>query len=88
MAKKRTPEEVDRSLRAQIAANTRWAIEPNRTQAMAPARAAFVKKFEKQVDPDGTMDPVVRAERVDNLMRAHMLKVAMKGAQARRKQQP
>jgi hypothetical protein len=42
-------------------------------------------RFEKQVDPDGTLDPVERARRADQAMRAHMARLALKSAQARRR---
>ena len=35
----------DRSLRAKVAAHTRWSRETDRTRATAPARAAFDARF-------------------------------------------
>jgi hypothetical protein len=44
-----------------------------------------MKRFESMVDPDGTLDPVERAKRARQLMRAHMTRAALRSAQARRR---
>jgi len=72
-----------RVLIAQIAAAERWAREPDRTTATAPARRGLRAKFERQADPDGVLPPDERARRVDHLMRAHMLRMARRSAEAR-----
>lgn len=77
-----TPEE--RAMRARIAADTRWAIEPDRSKATSPARAGMRRKFELQVDPDGTMPPAEVERRVNSLMRAHMTRMSLAAAKARR----
>lgn len=51
----------------------------------APARRAFLDKFEKQVDPDGTLDPQERAKRADAAKRLYMARLAIKSAEARRR---
>ncbi len=38
-------------------AHKRWAYEPDRTAATAPAREAFLRKLEHQVDPEGVLTP-------------------------------
>lgn len=50
-----------------------------------PARAAFESKFERDVDPDGTLDPVERARRAEMARKAHFTRLALKSAQARRR---
>lgn len=82
MPDNRTTEE--RSLAARIAANTRWGNTPDRAKATEPARRGLRAKFERQVDPDGTLDPAERERRVDSLMRAHMQRLSLKATQARR----
>jgi len=77
----RTPE--DRSLVAQIAAAERWGRTPDRTAATAPARAGLRAKFAREVDPDGTLEPVERERRVDHLVRAHMLRMSLRAKAAR-----
>ena len=49
------------------------------------ARAGFIAKFEREADPDGVLTPKERARRADALYRAHMTRLAMASAKARRK---
>ena len=51
----------------------------------ASARAAFLDRFERQADPDGTLDPAERARRARHLRSAYFLRLALKSAQARRR---
>lgn len=74
----------ERSLRASIGANSRWAAEPDRTKATEPARRGLLAKFEKQVDPDGTLPAAERARRAENALRAHMQRMSLAAAKARR----
>jgi hypothetical protein len=76
-----TPEQ--RKTRASLASLTRWSREEDRTAATAPALAGFLNKFEKQVDPDNKLDPVVRAQRADAAFRAHMARLAYASSKAR-----
>jgi hypothetical protein len=69
---------AQRRLRAQIAAHTRWAKEADRTLATVKARQAAAARFEKQVDPDGLLDPVERAARARHAQQAHMLQMSLK----------
>lgn len=70
---------------ASIASNTRWALEPDRTAATSPARAAFNQRFEDQVDPDRSLPAPERARRVESARRAYFMGLALKSAQSRRK---
>jgi hypothetical protein len=74
-----------RRLRARIAANTRWAFEPDRTAATAAARRARDEKFLQLVDPEGVLDPRERALRAEAARRAHFLRMAAASAKARRR---
>ncbi len=65
------------------AALRRWAKEPDPIAATARARAAFLERFERQVDPDGTMPAEERERRAHQLMRAHMISLARKRAAKR-----
>lgn len=78
-----TPQQ--RTLRARIAAHTQWANTENRTARTSAARKAAYDRFDKQVDPDGTLPPDERAKRAANARRAHMLSLAAKSADARRR---
>lgn len=78
----RTPGE--RTLVARVAAATRWAHEPNRSDATKAGRNAFANKFEQEVDPDGVLDPAERAKRAASLRSAYFSRLALRSAQARR----
>lgn len=60
------------------AALRRWAMEPDPAAATEKARGAFMRRFERQADPDGVMPPAERARRAEMLMRAHMIGLARK----------
>lgn len=51
----------------------------------APARAAFLAKFEFQVDPEGVLPPEERARRAAHARKAHFARLALRSAQARRR---
>lgn len=70
-------------LRARIAAAERWAHCPDRQAATAPARAAFAERFERLVDPEGTLPPEERAKRAASAKRAHFARLALASAKAR-----
>ena len=48
------------------------------------ARAAFLGRFEREVDPDGVLDPAERATRAAAARRAYMLGMSLKSARVRR----
>ena len=75
---------TERSLRASIAANTRWSREDPRP-ALAEVREGFARRFENQVDPDRVLSPDERARRAKRAMRAHMQSLSLRSAKARRK---
>jgi hypothetical protein len=49
------------------------------------ARAAFVSKFERDVDPDGVLPIEERLRRAEMARKAHYTRLALASAQARRK---
>jgi hypothetical protein len=71
-----------RRLRAQIAANTRWSKEDPAANA-ARGQAGLQARFEKQVDPDGTLTPAERTRRAEAARKAHMQRLALASAKAR-----
>jgi len=75
----------ERQLIAAMASNTRWALEPDRRRATAPARAGLLARFEREADPDGQLTPNERAYRAEKLLQAHMLRMSLKAATARRR---
>ncbi len=76
-----TPNE--RVLRARKAAHSRWAQENPQANA-ARATAGFLATFERQVDPDNLLDVAERQRRAQHALKAHMMGLALKSAQARR----
>ena len=62
----------------------RWSREPDRVAALKPARDGLLRKFEQQVDPEGTLDPAERALRADSARKAFYVGLAMKSNAARR----
>lgn len=54
----------------------------------APARRAFMGRFEKQVDPEGILPLAERARRAEQARKAHMTGLALKSAKARAKGKP
>lgn len=76
-----TPEQ--RSLRSSIAAYTRWSRTDDTTKATAPARKAFMARFERAVDPEGTLSPDDRARRAEAAMKAHFKAMALASSKNR-----
>jgi hypothetical protein len=76
-----TPEQ--RRMRAEVAVHTSWANTSNRQARTAPARQAALSRFERQVDPAGTMDPDERERRAESARKAHFRQMAYKSARVR-----
>ena len=72
-----------RSLRARLAAHAMHA-KHDTDQVSRPGREAFLARFERQVDPDGVMPDAERRRRAEHAKRAHMTRLALRSAQARR----
>jgi len=47
------------------------------------ARAAFLNRFEREVDPDGSLPPAERARRAQADLRAHMTRLALASSRPR-----
>jgi len=73
-----------RRIHAQIAAHTRWSREEDRQAATGKARAAFIDRFEREVDPDGVLPPQERARRAESAKKAYFARLALRSAAARR----
>lgn len=74
---------AERAVIAKIASAERWAREPDRVAATAPARAGLRAKFEREVNPNGGLSPDEVGRRADLLRRAHMLRMSRAAAAAR-----
>ncbi len=77
---------AERSLRASLAAHTRWASTPlaARRRQASRGHAALLATFAAQVDPDGTMPEDERQRLARNAYTAHMKRLALRSSQARR----
>lgn len=74
----------ERTQRSSIAAHESWAKTDDRAARTAAAREAFTNQFERQVDPNGTLPPEVRALRAQSARKAHFARLAFLSAKARR----
>lgn len=75
---------AERSLRARLAAHIKWANTDDTSAATAAARSAFLDRFDRQVDPDGALDPAERARRAAHARKAYFTRLALASARARR----
>ena len=75
------PEEMAR--RGRIGAHRLHALYDSR-QLTAPGRAAFLAKFEREVDPDGVLPEQERLRRASHARKAHFARLARLSALARR----
>ena len=75
----------ERSLRSRAAAHTRWSRCEDPTAATEPARRALLDRFERDVDPDGTLSPPERARRAEHAKKAYFTGLALKSSRARRR---
>jgi hypothetical protein len=54
----------------------------------APARKAFLDRFEREVDPEGKLPEEERARRAEYAKRAYFTRLALQSAQARGMRKP
>ena len=76
---------TERRLRARIGGLTLAATHDPRDYTAA-AREAFLSRFEREVDPDGTLSSEERERRGQAARRAYFAKLALKSARARRQE--
>jgi len=73
----------DHALSSRLGAHLSWAATADPAARTLPARQAFLDRFEREVDPDGTLSPTERARRGAHARKAYFLRLALKSAQAR-----
>jgi hypothetical protein len=83
MARPRSMSPAERSLLARQAAHTMHA-QYDVQETTAKARASFLAKFEREVDPDGVLPLEERRRRAEHLRRAHFARLARASARVRR----
>ncbi len=76
---------AERSLRSRLAAHTLHARVADPSAHTAPARKAFLDRFEREVDPDGVLPAAQRARMAEHARKAYFTRLAMASAKARRK---
>jgi hypothetical protein len=69
-----------RVLRARVAAHRLHASGRTNTTA---GTQAFLDRFEREVDPDATLDPAERARRAAHARKAYFLSLALKSSKKR-----
>jgi hypothetical protein len=74
---------MPKSLRHQIAANTRWSKEDPTRQGEI-LRAGLDAKFLREVDPNNELPEAERVRRAQNARRAYFQRLALKSAAARK----
>lgn len=80
-----TPEQ--RSLRARLAAHALHAQTDSR-EHVRPAREAFMRRFEDQVDPDRELSEEERARRAHQALKSHMTRLALRSSTSRSRRSP
>jgi hypothetical protein len=71
---------AQRALRSRAAAHALHAQGGTSTTA---GTAAFLARFERQVDPDGSLPAEERARRAEHALKAHMAGLALRASRAR-----
>ncbi len=77
-----TPQQ--RALAARIGAHALHAQITDPAAHTAPARRAFLDRFEREVDPEGVLPLEERARRAEHARRAYFSRLALASAKARR----
>lgn len=73
-----------KDINKRIAAEISWSRTGDRSARTKPARDAFLRRFEREIDPDNKLPPDERRRRAQHAMRAHMLRLAKRSIRARR----
>jgi len=73
-----------KDINKQMAAHISWSRTTDRNARTRPAREAFLRRFEREVDPNGVLSPAERSRRAQHALRAHMLDLAKRSVAARR----
>ena len=73
-----------KDLDRRIAAEISWSRTRDRSARTRPARDKFLERFEREVDPDGTLPAEERRRRAEHAKRAYMLRLAKRAVAARK----
>jgi hypothetical protein len=80
-ARERPMTDIDK----RIAAHVSWSRTADRRARTQPGRDKFLERFEREVDPHGTLPPHERRQRAEHAKRAYMLRLAKRSALARKR---
>ena len=72
-----------RVLQARMAAHALHAQVKDPAAHTAPARQAFLSRFEREVDPEGVLEPQERARRAEHAKKAYFTRLALASSKAR-----
>jgi hypothetical protein len=78
---------IEMALRGRIGAYTLHSRSDSR-ETTAAARAAFLARFEREVDADGVLPAEERQRRATAARRAYFARLALRSARARRRREP
>jgi hypothetical protein len=73
---------VQRSLRARLAAHTKWS-QHDRVEGTAAARRTFLDRFEAMVDPERVLPEAERRRRAESARKAYFTRLALASSRAR-----
>jgi hypothetical protein len=76
-----------RALQARMAAHALHARVEDPASHTAPARKVFLSRFEREVDPEGVLEPQERARRAEHAKKAYFTRLALASSKARAKKQ-
>lgn len=79
---------AQRTLRAKLAAHTLHARVPDAAKHTAPARRAFLERFEREVDPFGELPDAERRRRAVHARKAYFSRLALASVKARQQTDP
>ena len=76
---------AQRALVARLAAYSRWSRCDDPLAATETSRKSFLDRFDRQVDPENKLPVDERRRRADAALKAHMTRIALRSAQARKR---
>ena len=78
-------DKANRVLQARMAAHALHARVADPAAHTSPARKVFLSRFEREVDPEGVLEPQERARRAEHAKKAYFTRLALASSRARAK---
>ena len=76
---------TQQSLAGRVGAGMKWSRTDDRQEATRPAREAWARRFERQVDPHNELPEAERVIRAEHAKNAYMAQLSLRSAAARRR---